>query len=318
MGHFISACCLSVGCRSGLGWSWLKRSALAVTPAQVVFTPGTDTCMVLCIPSPPACQESRCQAHVASRDGIQPGREHSLFLFLFLRLLLLYLFGCVVGVSGFIIYSLALLTGSVRVHLPHSVPVGTETHHPLINLNTFSSRDHAMSSKAVGPYQEDREAQDLVRIRASLKGIVHPKMIILSLFTQPNVIANLHDFYMFSGTQNKTSQWSPKQISSIVFCRINKVMQVWNNMRVNKLWQNCHFGVNYPFNHYCLLNDWSHIEIARHIHTHMHYIFHIWSIFSFEICTHTYQILYKHYILKLSHTICPPRAFCCQGWPNAP
>ncbi len=73
-------------------------------------------------------------------------------------------------------------------------------------------------------------------------------------------------------------------------------------MRVTKLWQNCHFGVNYPFNHYCLLIDWSHIEIARHIHTQMHYIFPIWSIFSFEICTHTYQILYKHYILKLSHT----------------
>lgn len=197
---------------------------MAVIPAQVVFTLGTDTCMVLCIPSHPACRESWCQAHFASRDGIQPGREHSLFLFL--RLVLLYLFGCVVRVSGFIICSLALLTGSVRVHQPHSIPVGAETHRPLINLNTFSSRDHTISSKAVGPYQEDHEAQDLVIIRASLKGIVHTKMIILSLFTQPNIIPNLYDFYMFSGTQKKTSQWSPKQISSIVFSRINEVMQV--------------------------------------------------------------------------------------------
>ncbi len=60
-------------------------------------------------------------------------------------------------------------------------------------------------------------------------------MKILSSFTHPNVIPNLYDFYVFSGTQNKTSQWSPKQISSIVFSRINKVMQVWNNMRVTEL-----------------------------------------------------------------------------------
>ncbi len=32
-----------------------------------------------------------------------------------------------------------------------------------------------------------------------------------------------------------------------VFCRVKKVIQILNAMRVSKLWLNLKFGVNYPF-----------------------------------------------------------------------
>ncbi len=38
------------------------------------------------------------------------------------------------------------------------------------------------------------------------------------------------------------------KISSFVFGRTKKFIQVWNYLRVNKWWQNFHFGVNYHFN----------------------------------------------------------------------
>jgi len=51
-------------------------------------------------------------------------------------------------------------------------------------------------------------------------------------------------------------QWCPTNVwlpiffrisSSFVFSRRNKFIQVWNNLRVRKWWQNFNFGVNYPF-----------------------------------------------------------------------
>lgn len=127
----------SEGCESGSGWAGVVRLAIEVSigsnPSAGCVYPGHRHYM--CSPSPPACQESWCQAHFPSWDGIQPGREHSFFLLL----LLLHLFGCVVRVSGFIVCLLALLTGSVRVRLPRSVLVGAETHRLLINIHTFSS-----------------------------------------------------------------------------------------------------------------------------------------------------------------------------------
>ncbi len=56
------------------------------------------------------------------------------------------------------------------------------------------------------------------------------------------------------------SQWCPKtdwlqtffRISSFVFGRTKKFIQVWNYLRVSKLWQNFHFWVNYPFNERCI------------------------------------------------------------------
>ncbi len=51
------------------------------------------------------------------------------------------------------------------------------------------------------------------------------------------------------------SQWCPRtalfptffRISSFVFSRTKTFIQVWNYLRVSKLWQNFHFWVNYPF-----------------------------------------------------------------------
>ncbi len=115
--------------------------------------------------------------------------------------------------------------------------------------------------------------------KRQLKGIVHPKMKILSSFTHPQVVPNLYEclcsaehkwryseecrkqsnsgapltsivFFSYYG-----SQWCPKtawlqtffKISSFVFGRTKKFIQVWNYLRVSKWWQNFHFWVNYPF-----------------------------------------------------------------------
>ncbi len=119
-----------------------------------------------------------------------------------------------------------------------------------------------------------------IRCYAWLKGIVHPKMKILSSFTHPQVVPNLYECVCSAehkgryseecGKQSSSgapltsivlfsyygSQWCPKRawlqtffkISSFVFGRTNKFIQVWNYLRVSKWWQNFHFWVNYPFN----------------------------------------------------------------------
>ncbi len=51
------------------------------------------------------------------------------------------------------------------------------------------------------------------------------------------------------------SEWCPRtalfptffRISSFVFSRTKTFMQVWNYLRLSKLWQNFYFWVNYPF-----------------------------------------------------------------------
>ncbi len=110
-------------------------------------------------------------------------------------------------------------------------------------------------------------------------GIVHPKMKILSSFTHPQVVPTLYEcvcsaehkgryseecgkqsisgapltsivFFSYYG-----SQWCTKtarlqtffKISSFVYGRTKKFIQVWNHLRVRKWWQNFHFWVNYPF-----------------------------------------------------------------------
>ncbi len=115
----------------------------------------------------------------------------------------------------------------------------------------------------------------------SLKGIVHPKMKILS-FTHSQVVSNPVWMSLFCWTQRKIfwrkfvirlfwgtidfhsrkknkkhygSQWCPRtalfptffRISSFVFSRTKTFIQVWNYLRVSKWWQNFHFWVNYPF-----------------------------------------------------------------------
>ncbi len=116
--------------------------------------------------------------------------------------------------------------------------------------------------------------------KTSLKGIVHPKMKILSSFTHPQVVPNFYEFLcsaehkgrffwrkfvirLFWGTidfhsRKKNyygSQWCPRtalfptffRISSFVFSRTKKFIKVWNYLRMSKWWQNFHFWVNYPF-----------------------------------------------------------------------
>jgi len=100
-----------------------------------------------------------------------------------------------------------------------------------------------------------------------LKGIVHPKMKILSSFTHPQVVANLHEFLSSSEHKGKyleerlepnsclpqltsivekknrmeaSKSMVPKfqsffKISSFVFIRRKKLIQVCKNLRVNEL-----------------------------------------------------------------------------------
>ncbi len=117
-------------------------------------------------------------------------------------------------------------------------------------------------------------------ISVLLKGIVHPKMKILSSFTHPQVVPNLYEclcsvehkgkYSEECGKQSSSgapltsivfffsyygSQWCPKtarlqtffKIASFVFRRTKKFIQVWNYLRASKWWQNFHFWVNYPF-----------------------------------------------------------------------
>ncbi len=112
---------------------------------------------------------------------------------------------------------------------------------------------------------------------SDLKGIVHPKMKILSSFTHPQVVPNLW-MSLFCWTKedilkNVGKEQSGAPLTSIVFffllwksivpqnslvtnflqnlplCSQNKeFIQVWNYLRVSKWWHNFHFWVNYPFN----------------------------------------------------------------------
>ncbi len=111
------------------------------------------------------------------------------------------------------------------------------------------------------------------------KGIVHPKMIILSSFTLSQVVPNMYECLCSAehkgryseecGKQSSSgapltsivffflygSQWCPKtawlqtflKISSFVFSRTKTFIQVWNYLRESKWWQDYHFWVTYPF-----------------------------------------------------------------------
>ncbi len=108
----------------------------------------------------------------------------------------------------------------------------------------------------------------------TLKGIVHPKMKILSSFTHP-VFPNLYEWFVLLNTKEDIlknegnravldqsicisyyrSQWCPKtawlqsffRISSFVFSRTETFIQVWKYWE-SKWWQNIQFRVNCPFN----------------------------------------------------------------------
>ncbi len=123
-----------------------------------------------------------------------------------------------------------------------------------------------------------------------LNGIVHPKMKIVIIYspscrskpvctsffclTQNKIFWRMlvtkqfwfpltfivFIFYFFhNGSQQepKHQHWSPAffKISYFVFHRRRKCIQVWNNMRANKGWQNLNFSVNYPFLRDCSLKN---------------------------------------------------------------
>ncbi len=114
-----------------------------------------------------------------------------------------------------------------------------------------------------------------------LKGIVHPKMKILSSFTHPQVVPNLYECLCSAEHKGRYSEERGKQSSSgapltstvlfptmevngapkqpgykllqnifLVFGRTKKFIQVWNYLRVSKWWQHFHFWVNYPFKYF--------------------------------------------------------------------
>ncbi len=108
------------------------------------------------------------------------------------------------------------------------------------------------------------------------KGIVHPKMKILLSFTLPQVVPNLYKFLSSLGHKRGYfwrilvtkrvmvpigkkkyygSQWESStvclptfcKISSFVFSRRKKFIQVWKSSRLSKQYQNARFLVNHPF-----------------------------------------------------------------------
>ncbi len=118
------------------------------------------------------------------------------------------------------------------------------------------------------------------------KRIVHPKGKFLSSFTHPQVVSILYNtfehkrryfekkrknvdgplifgiwyiwyfFPCYGSLWEPSTVWLPLflKISSFVFNRIKKLIQVWNNLRVSKWWQNFNFWWTIPLNSHCLYN----------------------------------------------------------------
>jgi len=77
-----------------------------------------------------------------------------------------------------------------------------------------------------------------------------------------DILKNQHLFFFFKSMFNESPMfltpltfilWTKTtetffNISSFVLHRRKKVIEVWNDMRVSKWWQNCNFWVIYPFN----------------------------------------------------------------------
>ncbi len=120
-----------------------------------------------------------------------------------------------------------------------------------------------------------------------VKGIVHPKMKILSSFTHPQVVPNLYEFLCSAEHKGKYSEEHGKQsrsgapltsivlffllwksmvpqnspcyklffkISSFEFGRTKNSNRFGTNLRVSKWWQNFIFGWTIPLSWFLLLN----------------------------------------------------------------
>ncbi len=126
--------------------------------------------------------------------------------------------------------------------------------------------------------RKDASTQNALRCNAFLlKGIVHPKMKILSSFTHPQVVPNLYECLCSAEHKGRYSEECGKQSSSgtpVFFFLQWKSMAPQNSLVTNflqniflcvrqnkeihtglellegefKSWKNFHFWVNYPFN----------------------------------------------------------------------
>ncbi len=115
-----------------------------------------------------------------------------------------------------------------------------------------------------------------VRLIYLLKEIVHPKILILSSFTHPQVVPNLYECLCSAEHKGRYSeecgnradlgqnwltwyiyygnQWCPKEpgykLSSkylpLCSAKEEKIIQVWNFLRVSKWWKNFLFGWTIP------------------------------------------------------------------------
>ncbi len=92
-----------------------------------------------------------------------------------------------------------------------------------------------------------------------VKGIVHPKITSLSSF--PIVFPPMLWKSMAVWLQTVWLQTSLK-MSSFMLTEEETILQVWNNMRVSKRWQNFNSCVNCPFKGHMMIKMFSH-----HVHT---------------------------------------------------
>jgi len=101
--------------------------------------------------------------------------------------------------------------------------------------------------------------QNAICLKKHGKGMVPTKKKILS-FTRLQVVSNLYEYLCSAEHKRRYFEeyviciWLPKffQISSFVFSRTKKFLQVWNNMRCLNYYN---FWVNYPFNIMLVFNN---------------------------------------------------------------
>ncbi len=85
------------------------------------------------------------------------------------------------------------------------------------------------------------------------------------------------------------------RISSFVFSRTKKFLQVWNKLRVSKWWQNFYFWVNYPFklDFHTMEMDWVSADSWEGRSCANPRLPH-WSVFTFQIFSLRPSPLYSY------------------------
>ncbi len=92
-----------------------------------------------------------------------------------------------------------------------------------------------------------------------LKGIVHPKMKILSLITHPHVVPNLKDLHSSSEHKLRYFWWNLRAFCPSIDSNGTTTFKAQKCERTSKFdtltWQNFHVWVNYPFKRIVVLHD---------------------------------------------------------------